>query len=130
MADHPNAEIFRRGYTAFQSGDLETVRSLFTPDIVWTLAGHNHFSGAHHGADDVIKLFMAQFQETDGTLRVDVHDILANDEHAVVLASVSAERAGKKLNDRYTHVAHVKDGKVSESWIVGENQDAVDEFWG
>jgi ketosteroid isomerase-like protein len=129
MADHPNAEVFRRGYTAFQSGDLETVRSLFAPDIVWNVAGHSRFAGAHRGPDEVLNLFMQNFQETNGTFRVDVHDILANDEHAVALATVSGERKGKRLSDRYTHVVHLKDGKLTESWIFGENQDVVDDFW-
>jgi ketosteroid isomerase-like protein len=130
MADHPNVEIFRRGYTAFQSGDLDTVRSLFAPDIVWTWPGHNRFSGAHHGADDVLSAFGQQFQETNGTLRVDVHDIVANDEHAVALATVSAERNGEKVSDRYVHVVHIKDGRVTESWIFNEKPEVLDEFWG
>jgi ketosteroid isomerase-like protein len=29
MADHPNADLIRRAYAAFQQGDLDTVRSLF-----------------------------------------------------------------------------------------------------
>jgi uncharacterized protein len=129
MADHPNAELFRRGYAAFQAGELDTVRSLFAPDIVWNIPGHNRFSGEHRGVDDVLNLFAQNFQETSGTFRVDIHDILANDEHAVALATVSGERNGKKLNDRYTHVVHIKDGRVTESWIFGENQDVVDAFW-
>ena len=129
MADHPNAELFRRGYTAFQSGDLDTVRSLFTPDIEWTTPGRNRFAGVRRGVDEVINLFVQQMQETNGTFHVDVHDILANDEHAVALATVSGERNGKKLSDRYSHVVHIKNGKVAESWILDENPDAVDEFW-
>ena len=27
MAEHPNAELFRKGYTAFQQGELENRRS-------------------------------------------------------------------------------------------------------
>jgi uncharacterized protein len=130
MGEHPNAEIFRRGYTAFQTGDLDTVRSLFAPDIVWIVPGQNRFAGAHRGVDDVINLFVQQFQETDGTFKVEVHDILANDEHTVALATVSAERGGKSISDRYTHVAHIKDGKVTESWIFNEDPSKVDEFWG
>jgi ketosteroid isomerase-like protein len=129
MADHPNAELFRRGYTAFQSGDLDTVRSLFTPDIEWTTPGRNRFAGVRRGVDEVINLFVQQMQETNGTFHVDVHDILANDEHAVALATVSGERNGKKLSDRYSHVVHIKNGRVAESWILDENPDAVDEFW-
>jgi len=129
MAEHPNAELFRRGYAAFQSGDLESLRSLLAPDVVWNVPGRNRFAGIFRGVDDVLKLFMQQFQETNGTFRVEVHDILANDDHAVALATVSAERNGKSVSDRYTHVAHFKEGKLTESWICDENLYAIDEFW-
>jgi ketosteroid isomerase-like protein len=70
-----------------------------------------------------------QFQETNGTLKTDVHDIVANDEHAVALATFSGQRSGKSVSDRYTHAVHIKDGKVTESWIFDENPSAIDEFW-
>jgi ketosteroid isomerase-like protein len=130
MAEHPNVELFRRGYSAFQAGDLDTVKSLFDPDIVWNFPGHNRYSGPHRGADAVINLFLQQFNETNGTFRVELHDVLANDEHGVALATVSGEREGRRLSDRYTHVVHMKDGKLTESWVFGENQDEVDAFWG
>jgi ketosteroid isomerase-like protein len=129
MAEHPNAELFRRGYTAFQTGDLDTVRSLFAADIVWSTPGRNRFAGDHRGVDNVISVFVQQAQETNGTLKVELHDVLANDEHGVALATISAERNGKGVSDRYTHVVHFQDGKVKESWIFSENPYALDEFW-
>jgi uncharacterized protein len=130
MADHASAELFRRGYDAFTKGDMETVRSLFAPDIVWHVPGHNHLSGDHRGVDNVLDLFMKNFQETSGTFKVEVHDLLGNDSHAVALATVSGQREGKSLNDRYTHVVHIQNGKLVESWIFAEHQDVVDDFWG
>lgn len=130
MADHPNADLFRRGYTAFQTGDLDTVRSLFAPDIVWHTPGHSHLSGDTHGVDDTIGLFMRQFEETNGTFAVELHDIVANDEHAVALARFSGQKDGKSISDNYVHVAHIKDGRLTESWIFGDHQDEVDAFWG
>ena len=32
---HPNEDLIRRGYDAFSSGDMDTLRELFHPDIVW-----------------------------------------------------------------------------------------------
>jgi ketosteroid isomerase-like protein len=130
MADHPNAELFKRGYAAFQQGDLDTVRSLFDADIVWHVQGHNHLSGDHAGVDNVLELFGRNFAETDGTFKVEVHDIVANDDHAVALATVSGQKGGKTLNDRYAHAVHIANGKVTESWIFTENGDVVDDFWG
>jgi ketosteroid isomerase-like protein len=130
VAEHPNAELFRRGYTAFQSGDLDTVRSLFASDIVWHTPGKSHLAGDYKGVDAALGLFMKQFEETAGTFKVEVHDIVANDEHAVALASFSGDKSGKHVEDRYVHVVHISGGKLTESWIYSDHQDAVDDFWG
>ena len=130
MADHPNAVLFRRGYTAFQNGDLDAVRTLFAPDIVWHVPGKSHLAGDHAGVDNVIGLFTRQFEETGGNFKVEVHDILANDEHAVALGTVIASKGGKSLRDNYTQVAHFKGDQLVESWIFDEKQDEVDAFWG
>ena len=47
---------------------------------------------------------------------------------AFVIGTVRGERNGKKLDDHYTHVVHMRDGKVSESWILQEDLYAADEF--
>jgi len=130
MADHPNAELFRRGYTAFQTGDLDAVRELFAADIKWHTPGSGKFSGTRSGVDDTIALFLQQFEDSGGTFKVEVHDILANDEHAVALGTVSAEKDGRSLRDNYTHVVHISGGKVTESWIFDEDPQAGDDFWG
>jgi len=130
MADHPNAELFRRGYTAFQAGDLDGVRGLFAADIKWHTPGSGKFSGTRSGVDDTIALFVQQFEESGGTFKVEVHDILANDEHAVALGTASAEKGGRSMRSNYTHVVHLSGGKVTESWIFDENPQAVDDFWG
>jgi hypothetical protein len=127
---HPNATLFKRGYAAFQTGDLDTVRELFAPDIVWHASGKSHVSGEFRGVDATMASFLQLMQETNGTFSLEVHDFIANDDHAVALATVRAEKDGKKLEDRYVHVVHIKDGKLTESWIFGEHQDSVDEFWG
>ena len=32
---HPNEDLARRGYEAFAKGDLDTLNSLMTDDLVW-----------------------------------------------------------------------------------------------
>ena len=56
--------------------------------------------------------------------------MLGNDTHGVALGVFSGQKGGRSLEDRYTHVAHISGGKLTESWIFGANQDKVDEFWG
>jgi len=130
MGDHPNAVLFKKGYGAFMAGDMDTVRSLFAPDILWHVSGNNHFAGDYQGVDSVLTLFGQYFQETGGTFKVDVHDILANDIHGVAIATLSAQKDGKSLSDRYVQLVQMKDGLQTESWIYADNPDVIDDFWG
>jgi ketosteroid isomerase-like protein len=130
MSAQSNAEAMRKGYDAFSRGDMDALRSdLFSPDIVWHQGGRNQTAGDYRGADEVIGLFGKLFQLTDGTFRIEGHDVLASEEHVVVLARVHAQRAGKTLqNGDYSHVCHFREGKLSEAWIVNVDQYEVDEF--
>jgi ketosteroid isomerase-like protein len=120
----------REGYEAFGRGDLEAIREQFSPDIVWHVGGHSTISGDYKGIDAVFEFFGRIFAETGGTLKNDVHDILANDTHAVVLVTQSAERNGKKLSAKGIQVVHSDDqDRITESWFVAEDAKAVDEFW-
>jgi len=85
-------------------------------------------SGDHKGIDEVLANFGKSMEVTGGTFRVQLHDVLANDEHAVALATVSGERDGKRIEDNYAHVVHMRDGKVTESWIHQWDPNKVDEL--
>jgi uncharacterized protein len=125
-----NIASLRKGYEAFQTGNLDLLRDeLFAPDIVWHEPGRHQTSGDYRGIDAVIANFLKSFELTDGTFKVEVHDILGSDDHAVALGTVSAQRNGKSLSEPYAHVCHFRDGKLSEAWIVDYDLHTVDEFF-
>jgi uncharacterized protein len=65
---------------------------------------------------------------TDGTYRIEVHDVVANDEHVVTLLTARAERAGKQMEENQVLVSHMAGGKFAEVWIQQGDLYAVDEF--
>ena len=93
---HPNEELARRGYKAFAEGDLATIGEIFAEDVVWHISGSSPLARDYRGKDEVLGFLGSLMTVTEGTFRAEVHDILANDEHAVVIVTVSAERDGKK----------------------------------
>jgi ketosteroid isomerase-like protein len=125
---HPNEERMRKGYEAFVAGDMAALDQLFTDDVVWHVPGHHSLAGDHEGKQAVLELFAKNMEMTGGTFRLEVHDILANDEHGVALVVATAEREGNRLEDRQVHVLHVREGKVSEFWAHPGDAYAVDEF--
>ena len=125
---HPNEDLLRRGYEAFASGDINTVLSLFSHDIAWHAGGSNQTSGDYHGHQEVVGFFMKLIELSGGTFRLDVHDVLANDTHGVVLVTAHGERDGQPLAVREANIWHLADGKATEFWAFAEDQAAVNGF--
>lgn len=126
---HPNEELLREGFAAFSRGDMGAVRQYFAEDIRYHFPGRSPIAGDYEGVAEVLDFFRRDFEGTGGTLRVEVHDVLANDEHGVALIAVRGEREGKQLHQNYVEVFHLRDGRATETWIHPADLYAVDEFW-
>ena len=130
MTEHPNVEHARRGYEAFAKGDLATLSELIAADAVWHVRSVGPLNGDYHGRDQVFGFFGRLAEETGGTFRLDVHDILANDEHTAVLATLSASRGGKSVETPVVNVSHNDgDGKITEFWTSTTEPEAAIDFW-
>ena len=129
MAEHPNVGFLKKGYEAFAKGDMATLTDMFSEDVVWHQAGTSPISGEYRGRDAVFA-FLARFAElSGGTFRIELHDVLANDEHGVALSRDRASRQGKQLDASSVEVYHIRDGKIREAWAVQQDQRRYDEFW-
>jgi ketosteroid isomerase-like protein len=125
--EHPHAELSRSLHAAIESADLDAMRRLCTPDVVWHVSGRGPLAADHEGIRAVLSMFGRTYEMAGGTLSYDVHDVLADDEHAVVLLTVHADIAGRKLEDKAAHVCHVRDGQISEVWAFYWTQHALDD---
>jgi ketosteroid isomerase-like protein len=126
---HPNEDLVRKGYEAFAAGDMATLNEFFSDDVVWHTPGRSELSGTFRGKDEVFANLQKNMELTGGTFRLDIHAILADDEHAVTLLTAMGEREGKTLHDNTVQVFHIKDGKVTESWLHPSDAYTSDEFW-
>jgi ketosteroid isomerase-like protein len=97
---HPNEELVRKGYDAFASGDMDTLRELFDPEIVWHFPGRSPLAGDHRGPDAVLGFFGRTMELTTGTFRAELHDVVADDRHTVRMHLATGEREGRTLEDR------------------------------
>lgn len=123
---HPNEDLMRRGYEAFSAGDLDTVMSIFADDIAWHIGGDSELAGDYKGHQEVLGFFGKLMELSEGTFRLSVHDILANDRHAAVLVDFHVERGGRSLDSKEVHAWHVSGGKATEFWGFPEDQAAFD----
>jgi len=126
---HPNEDLLRRGYAAYNSGDMDTVQALFDDDIVWHATGSNQLTGDYRGFQEIMGFFGKVMELSGGTFRGEVHDVLANDTHGVVLVTFHAERDGQTVALRSADIWHLADGKVTEHWSFFEDQAAADKLF-
>jgi len=130
MDEHPNVERLRRGYDAFSRGDMAALEDLFDEKVMWHVSGRSQVAGDYEGRDAVFGFFGRLMELTGGSMKLEVHDVFANDAHGVVLTMTSASREGKSLNENAVHVYHLRDGKVTEFWSATTDQYSGDEFFG
>ena len=125
---HPNEEVARKATEALGKGDIETFLSLHRDDVVVHFPGRGPLAGDYKGKDGLGQMFQKQMQMLDGPPQIQNHDILANDDHVVVLNKTKATRGGKILEQDQVVVMHIKDGKISEVWLQFSDQQAMDEM--
>jgi hypothetical protein len=129
MTAQDNADTIRAGYDAFGKGDMDTVAKVFAPDIAWHISGRSQLAGDYVGHDAVFGFFAKLMELSGGTFSLEIHDLLASDEHVVVLARETARRNDKTLDSNEVHTWHVADGTATEFWGSPQDAYAVDAFW-
>lgn len=122
MAEHPYLALARQANEAMERGDLEAMAALIDDDVVWHEIGR---AEPRRGK----AALAAAAASADYTIDVEVHDVLANDDHLVVLANATATRGGRTLAYRVAEIYHVKDGRISERWAFSDDTAAITAFF-
>jgi ketosteroid isomerase-like protein len=127
---HPNEEIVRRLFSAFASKDMTTIDELLADDVVWNAPGRGMNAGRREGKRALFEGMGRLAELTGGSLRGEVHDVLASDEHVILLQTTRGERDGRPpLEDREAIVVHVRDGRIVEVWEHPGDLYAMDAFF-
>ena len=125
-----NIEVAKKAYQAFNEQHLEDVMDSMDDGVQWHVGGDNPLTGDYKGKQAVMGLFAKFGQLTEGTYEADIHDILASEEHTVVLGTYTATRHGRTHSARFVDIIHPgSDGKAKEFWRFAEDQAAEDEFF-
>ena len=128
MAEHPNVTLVRDLFAAMDRGDIQWMEDHTADDIVWHTGGNSRASGVRRGKDSVRELMGSV--GGSGAMKADVHDVIGNDDHTVVLGTaVVTAPSGKSVEYNYVNVFHIDDGMVTEVWGLAENDAATDPIW-
>ena len=123
-----NEARIRKGYEAFNRGDVTALVDLFDEDIVWHFPGINKLAGDHVGRDATLAFLGAYGAAADGTLQARPLEVMASDSHVAGWANDTATANGKTLNVRAAVIFAMRDGKVIEAWHHFDDLHALDAF--
>ncbi|MEU3291336.1 nuclear transport factor 2 family protein [Streptomyces longwoodensis] len=130
MAEHPHAALVRKGYDAFQRGDMDTMRGLMTGDCTHHVPGSHPLSGDHKGIESVLDYYGRLGSETDGSFRVELRDVLVDGRgHAVSVHRFTADRGGRHVDAMGGIVFRIVGEKITDLDECVADIEQVDEFW-
>ncbi len=122
-------ELVKALLAAFSQGDVERIRSLLTDDVVFHFPGQNNFSGNYKGKDAALGLLLRVNEWTGGKTRIRLHDVLANDQHGVLLYTVTSSHGDREISYRYINLYHFRESQISEVWGVVQDCPEFDDFY-
>jgi uncharacterized protein len=128
MADS-REDIIRRGYQAFGEGDMDTLGSLYTDDVVQTMPGENLLSGEYQGRDNVLGLYGKIFELSGGTFKAELKSVKTEGDKVVSIHHSQGERGGRTLSDDESIAFTFSGDKISRLDLTAGDQAAVDDFW-
>ena len=124
-----NADLVRRGYEAFNSGDVETLTEIIRDDAVLYQPGSTDVSGEYRGREAVLGFFGKLAGRSGGTFRAEMDELYASDRNAVVVHHATAQNGSRALDTQTVLVFTLEDGLVTRFDIVQKDQQAWDAFF-
>jgi uncharacterized protein len=125
MDEHPNAKLLRDLGDRMKAGDFEAAFDVMVDDVEWHEIGRVEPTRGKQALGQ-------RYAESVGDYEIDadLHDVVANDEHAVQLMNVTARRGDKTREYRTAEIYHMKDGKITARWAFSDDTARIVDFFG
>jgi uncharacterized protein len=129
MAEHPNVALIRRGFAAFNAGDVATLTEVLAVDAVQHMPGNNPLSGDYKGRDSILAMYGQIAELTGGTYQATLEDVYANDHRAIAIYRGKATRNGRTIEERNALAFEIMDGRAVDLEDMTLNGEVDDAFW-
>ena len=113
--DDENMATVRRGYAAFNAGDIATLREVLAHDVVQHVPGTTELAGAYKGIDAVLGYYGRLAELTGGTFRADLLDVHSDGAtHVTAMHQITAQRNGMTRVSRGSILFTFLGGKATD----------------
>jgi ketosteroid isomerase-like protein len=114
--EHPDAAVVRSAYEALARGDMETFAGLLHEDIIWHESAPG-LEGTYTGRGETLAFLQRVFAQSGLEMTsLRIHDVLASDDHVVILHEDTMTVGDRSLTAQYADIYHVRDHKLAEHW--------------
>jgi len=125
-----NVEIVRRGYEAFNKGDMKALTEIFHENASWHTPGRSSIAGDYVGRNAAFTQFGHYGGDTGGTFKAGLQTIATSGNDRVVgIHHNTAKKDGKQLDVDCCIVFEIKDGQIFDGKEYFYDLNAWDEFW-
>ncbi|MDZ4678073.1 MAG: nuclear transport factor 2 family protein [Oligoflexia bacterium] len=108
---HPNAALLEKLYADYSKGDMQAVLNACAEKMTFQVPGKSKLAGKFTKVNFVSGFIEPLKELSGGTLKTEVHDILAGDQHVVVLVSQHVTRKNETVQLRSAHVWRFENAK-------------------
>lgn len=120
-----NLAVAERYAGAWRTGDRVVMADCYHADFTLHYFGDNPFAGDHVGKDAALATLAKLAQHTNRRL-IDIVDVMAGPNRAVIVAREQFERDGRKTELERILVYAIRDEKLHECWVYDGDRTLVD----
>jgi len=127
-----NAEVVARLYDAFVEGDVQRTLECFAPDALHHVPGRGLNAGDYWGHAGVTRFMENVRHHYGGLWVISVPVLSVHGDDAFTREILRINRAhdpGRVWTLRIANRFKIRAGKISESWVIPEDQREYDEYW-
>ena len=126
---HKNEKALRDSDEALTNGDLDKGFAVFADDVIVHVGGRSKLAGDVKGKAELQAKFGVFMAAMGDNPVLETHDVLANDEHGVIIQSFRGTKQGRTQEFRGVGIFNFKGGKVAEAWFIDEDPYNSDPFY-
>lgn len=128
MSEH--VELIQNYLKALSEGDLVTVSTFLSDDLVWHQPGNGALSGTFIGKEAVFTHLGDFAKLSNGTFAIDKIDYITANKNLVIIAihfKASSEHVSIEMKG--VDLFKIETCKIQEVWLFSEDIDTEDKFW-
>jgi ketosteroid isomerase-like protein len=116
--------LIRDSLDALNRGDVEAAAEFLADDVEWHEIGR---AEPIVGKAALAARYGAAIPGWEIT--AELHDVLANDDHAIALVTATAGMGGRSFTYRTAEIFHIRDGKIAARWAFSDDTAAINAFF-